>query len=223
MVRKIGAITVGQSPRVDVMPDLEPLLQGVEIIQRGALDGMTREDLQAIEPKNNEYVLVTRLRDGSSVRLAEKHILPRIQKHIDELCAQDVDGILMLCTGEFPKFSCLKPLLYPQVLLQHFMAGVIGDQVLGILSPDQSQILQSKKRWHENGVKDVLVAAASPYETVDQVIAKAVQLKADGAQLLVLDCIGYTQAMKDAIREKTGIPVILGRTVAARAAAELFA
>ena len=223
MVRKIGAITIGQSPRVDVMPDLEPLLTGVEIIQRGALDGMTREELQAIEPQGDAYVLVTRLRDGSSVRIAEKYILPRIQKHIDELCAQGVDGILMLCTGEFPAFSCRKPLLYPQVLLQHFMAGVMGEQVLGVLSPDQSQLVQSEKRWHANGVKEVLVRAASPYGPVDQVIEKAVQLKEDGAQLLVLDCIGYTQAMKDVIRERTGIPVILGRTVAARAAAELFA
>lgn len=223
MVRKIGAITVGQSPRVDVMPDLEPLLEGVEVLQRGALDGMDKEELKAIEPKEDEYILVTRLKDGSSVRIAEKDILQRIQKHIDELCAQGVDGILMLCTGEFPEFSCEKPMLYPQVLLQHFTAGVIGDKVLGVLSPDKSQIPQSKKRWHENGVKEVLVAAASPYEAVAKVIEKAVQLKEDGAQLLVLDCIGYTQAMKNAIRERTGLPVILGRTVAARAAAELFA
>jgi protein AroM len=223
MVRKVGAITVGQSPRIDVLPDMEPFLQGIEIVQRGALDGMSPKELKAIEPKKEDYILVTRLQDGSSVRIAEKHILPRIQKHMDELIAQGVDGILMLCTGEFPPFSCSKPLLYPQILLRHFVSAVIGDQVLGVLSPDASQIPQSRRRWHENGVEKVYVRAASPYQSFNEVIEEAVHLKEDGAKLLVLDCIGYTQKMKNEIRKRTLLPVVLPRTVAALTTAELFA
>lgn len=223
MVRKIGAITVGQSPRSDVIPDMIPFLENIELVQRGALDHMTKKEIAAIAPKMDEYILVTRLNDGSSVHIAEKHILPRIQKHIDDFVAEGIDGILMLCTGEFPGFSCEKPLLYPQVLLQHFVSGIIGRQTLGVLSPDKSQIPQSTERWKKNGVKKVIIGAATPYGLTKNVIEAAVQLKAEGAQLLVLDCIGYTQAMKREIQEATGIPVILPRTVAARTVAELFA
>lgn len=223
MARKIGAITVGQAPRVDVLPDMEPILQGIEVLQRGALDGMTKAELQAIVPAEGDYVLVTRLCDGSSVHIAEKHILPRIQNHITHLVEEEgVDGILMLCTGEFPRFECAVPLLYPQVLLQYFTMGVLGQRVLGVMTPAAEQIPQSTRRWHANGAENVLVNAASPYASFDLVVEKAAELKAAGAQLLVMDCIGYTQAMKEAIRSKTGLPVVLGRTVAAHAAAELF-
>ena len=48
---KVGAITIGQSPRADVVQELLPLMgEQVELIQAGALDGLTREDIQAFAP-----------------------------------------------------------------------------------------------------------------------------------------------------------------------------
>ena len=73
---KVGAITIGQSPRMDVVQELFPLMgEQVELIQAGALDGLTREDIQAFAPGPEDYTLISRLRDGSSVMFAERHIL----------------------------------------------------------------------------------------------------------------------------------------------------
>jgi hypothetical protein len=75
--RTVGAITIGQSPRTDMVPELlEVLGPGVELLEGGALDGMSGAEIAAIAPRDGDQVLVTRLRDGSSVRLAERHILP---------------------------------------------------------------------------------------------------------------------------------------------------
>ena len=64
---KVGAITIGQSPRTDVVQELFPLMgEQVELIQAGALDGLTREDIQAFAPGPEDYTLISRLRDGSS-------------------------------------------------------------------------------------------------------------------------------------------------------------
>ena len=42
-MKKIGAITIGQAPRTDVMEDLDDILRGdVELIQAGALDLLTQ-------------------------------------------------------------------------------------------------------------------------------------------------------------------------------------
>ena len=222
LMKKIGAITVGQSPRVDVTPDIEPLLRGITLVQRGALDGMTKEELKAIEPEEGDYVLVSRLKDGTSVKMAEKHILPRIQKIITELNEEGMEAILMLCTGQFPHFESKVPLFYPQVLLQYFAEAVIGEKTLGVLTPDESQFPQSIQRWKENGVKNVLVEAVSPYTEADKVPEAAKRLKDKGADMIVLDCIGYSEAMKQALHEAVDIPAILGRTVAARFIAELY-
>ena len=75
---KIGAITVGQSPRVDVTPDLWPIFgPNVELIEAGGLDGLSREEIETFVPEDGDYVLVSRLKDGSSVTFAERYVLHR--------------------------------------------------------------------------------------------------------------------------------------------------
>ena len=47
---KVGAITIGQSPRTDVTQDILPLLgDQVELLQAGGLDGLTREEIEAVD------------------------------------------------------------------------------------------------------------------------------------------------------------------------------
>ena len=82
METKIGAITVGQAPRVDVTADILPLLGGCHLLERGGLDGLTRQQIAAFAPEQGDYVLVSRLTDGSSVTFAEKYVLPRLQQEI---------------------------------------------------------------------------------------------------------------------------------------------
>ena len=44
---KIGAITVGQAPRVDVTADIMDILgHRTELLERGGLDGLSREEIE---------------------------------------------------------------------------------------------------------------------------------------------------------------------------------
>ena len=75
----IGTVTIGQAPRTDVGPEVAEIHgPDVEIREAGALDGMTTEEIAKLAPRKGDYVLVTRLADGSSVQVAEQHITPRI-------------------------------------------------------------------------------------------------------------------------------------------------
>ncbi len=67
---KIGAITVGQAPRTDVTADILPLLGDCQLLERGGLDGLSRQEIAAFAPEPGDYVLVSRLADGSSVTFA---------------------------------------------------------------------------------------------------------------------------------------------------------
>ena len=46
MNKKIGAITIGQSPRNDLIPEIESYFGGAEILQMGALDGLDKSEIQ---------------------------------------------------------------------------------------------------------------------------------------------------------------------------------
>ena len=65
MLRRVAFVTIGQSPRSDVLPDIIKETQTqFEVTERGALDGLTDEAIVNLAPQPGEERLVTRLRDG---------------------------------------------------------------------------------------------------------------------------------------------------------------
>jgi protein AroM len=220
--RKIGAITIGQSPRVDVVPEMTEVLgPSVEVVEGGALDGLSAAEVAALAPRDGDYVLVTRMRDGSSVKLAEHQILPRMQDQVDRLVGEGVEAVALLCTGEFPAFRSPRLMLEPQRLLHHFVAGVAGGRRLGVVVPIPEQIGQGTRRWE--GVTDaVRVEAGSPYADIAELERAVGALREWRPDLVVLDCMGFDGAMKARAAAIAGVPVILPRTVLARTLAELL-
>jgi len=101
----VGFLTIGQSPRTDVLSDIQEYLKGLEIVEAGALDGLTREYIETnLAPRAGETLLVTRMRDGSEVIIAEERILPLMQERVRWLEEQGVEVIAVLCSGSFPEF-----------------------------------------------------------------------------------------------------------------------
>jgi len=221
-VRKIGTITIGQSPRSDMIPEIQAILgSGVEIIEGGALDGLDRAEIERLAPRRGEHVLVTRLRDGSSVQLAEHHILPQMQEQIDRLTAQGAEAIALVCTGEFPPFRSPRLLIEPQKVLHHFVAGVVRGRRLGVVVPLPAQVEGTVKRWGSLG-SELRVEAGSPYGDIAELEGACRALRGWGAEMIVLDCMGFSGPMKQRAAELGGVPVVLPRTVLARTLAELI-
>lgn len=223
MKRRLGAITIGQSPRDDVIPEMVEILgENVVVLESGALDGLDYEQILEFEPKEDDYVLVSRLNDGRHVRFGEKHILPRLQDCVDKLEAEGADVILFICTGIFPDiFKSKKPILYPQRILHAVIPSLVNKGKLAVITPDKDQVEQSSKKWSETGV-DVIVVPASPYAEEDELASAILKLKNEDIDIIILDCIGYNQEMKKRVAEATGKPVILARTMVARVIAEIM-
>ncbi|USG66240.1 AroM family protein [Brevibacillus ruminantium] len=219
-MKKLGTITIGQSPRVDVTPEMLPYLGDVTVVEKGALDGMGPDELAAIAPKPGENVLVSRLRDGSQVTMSKQAVLDLMQMRIDELEQEGVEAILLLCTGHFPPFRCQTLLLEPDRILNHAVRGLLSTGRLGVINPVPEQRGASLEKWERDGL-EVFIAAGSPYLPGDQIEQAARSLKQHDVDLIVLDCIGYTEAMKQTVQAVTGKPVILSRTMVARVLGEL--
>jgi len=46
MKQRVGMITVGQSPRDDIIPSMSPVLgSNIEVIEKGALDRLSGEEI----------------------------------------------------------------------------------------------------------------------------------------------------------------------------------
>ena len=220
--RILGTVTIGQSPRHDLIPEMIPFLgDDVHVIEAGALDGMTLDEVRKLSPEPGDYVLITRMRDGTQVKIAEKHILPRMQEKINELEGKGAQIIALVCTGEFPEFRSSKLLVRPEKVLFNTVSAVGKGMRLGVFIPDKDQMEHAKLRWSRTA-SSVQVQAASPYGSMAGIVEAAEALKKADVQMGILDCIGYTIADKNMVKEILGVPVILARSIVARTLAELL-
>jgi protein AroM len=220
MAQRLGAVTVGQSPRTDIIPELRTILgDAVEIVEAGALDDLSAQEIRYLAPDEGEQVLVTRLRDGTAARIAHHHVVPLLRRRLDEL-AERVEAVLLLCTGTFEPFPYPRPILYPERFMLA-MAQAVAPWHLGVITPDPAQLDEQQTRWSRAAGR-VTSMPASPYTAAETLPALGTRLADRGADLIVLDSLGYGLAMKEAVHRASGRPVLLPRTVLARAAAELL-
>lgn len=218
--RTVGLVTIGQAPRVDMVPEMALWLGPARTLERGALDGMTPDEISDLRPTPGDYALITRLEDGSSATIAERHILPRVQAAITDLEAEGAEAIVLLCTGEFPPFEHERPLLPAEQLIIGGVRAIANGARLGVICPLPQQKVPTRDKWTAVAA-DPIVESGSPYDgDVDGLRRAAGRVAQAGVDYLVLDCMGYTQGMKELVREETGVPVILARSVVARLAAE---
>ncbi len=227
MPRTVGLVTIGQSPRTDLVEEYARALPGTTIIQAGALDGLSEADALGLAPGPGDEVLVSRLRTGREVRLSRQRLEPRLQSCLDHL-TRDADLTVLLCTGEFPALRPRGTMLMPKHVLHHVVAavtdglrGTVGRAIdLGVLIPDAAQRASAESRWGDLG--RVLAVAASPYRGVGGLEAAGRTLRDAGVGIVVMDCIGYTRPMREAIARITETPTILANAAVAMIAREIL-
>jgi protein AroM len=222
MKARLGMITIGQAPRVDVVPEMAEILgPGVEIVERGALDGLGRSEIAGLAPGPGDEVLVTRLTDGGSVFVAKRHVTPRVQRRIEELEGEGVAMTLLLCTGTFEGLRAARPLVEPDKILVGVIRGVRFAGRLGVLTPSERHLAQTERRWRSYGF-DPVVLAMSPYEHASSTEPLADRFRAAGAGLLLLDCIGFRRQAREELQARLEVPVIVANLMVARVVAEML-
>lgn len=218
MMKKIGVVTIGQSPRVDMTPEMLPHMGEVELVEAGALDDLSQEEIDNLYPEDGELTYISRLRSGKSAKLSKKRLQPYLQQKVLEV-EKEVSATIVLCTGNFPKMDHNKPLIFPDKILTKVTEAVRGeDGKVGLIVPLPEQKDTLLDKWGET---PLVVEAVSPYEENPDFSEAVKQLKNAGATVFALDCMGYTEAHKQAVKEQSELPVVLARSIVARVAAEL--
>jgi len=220
----LGCVTIGQSPRVDVVPDLAAVLgDGIAIVEAGALDGLTLAAVSALAPRPGNIALASRMADGTAIALGKENILDLVQGAITRVAELGATGILLLCTGKFPAFRSRIPIYTPDCLLHGAVDALVpSGKRLGVLCPLPIQVAYAPTKWMREG-REVVAVSASPYYAEDRFIAEARALLGYAPDIVLMDCMGYRRTHKKAVAELfAGTPVILANTAAARLLAEVL-
>lgn len=219
-MKKIGMLTIGQSPRDDLIPALMEILgQDVEIIEAGALDDLTIEDINKIVLKPEDYILVSRMRSGKEIKITKKFVVPRMQKQLDKIEAQGARITVVMCTGKFPQFQSKGLVVTPSEILRGVIEGSLKAGKLAVVYPTSEQEAYAERDFAQPGIS-LYADSVSPYEP-DDVEGLLERLKKEDPDLIFLNCFGFPLDLKHQVIKATCKPSIHSSSVIARVLKEL--
>jgi protein AroM len=102
--KRAAFLNIGESPRPDILDEMRPWWDGssLDIEEHGALDGLSREEIARVAPRESDERLVSRLHDGTEVLLEAEWVHQRVEQMVRELDGGGIDVFVLLCTGRFP-------------------------------------------------------------------------------------------------------------------------
>ncbi len=219
-MKKIGMLTIGQTPRDDLIPGLLEILgPGYEIIEAGALDDHTLEDVLKIDLNPDHYILVSRMRDGTEVKITKKYVVPHLQEQLDKLEAQGVRTTVVMCTGKFPPFKTMGLVVTPSEVLKGVLEGSLKAGKIAVVYPTEEQMVNAEKDFGRENIS-VYADTVSPYEA-DDVKGLLERLIKEDPDLIFLNCFGFPFSIKKQVQEATGKPTIHSSALIARVVKEL--
>jgi protein AroM len=221
--QRMGVVVIGQSPRPSVAGEIAAVLSpGMTIDLRGALDGMTRAEIDAIPPIDGYDTLFTLLPNGDSVIISKKAVEARAALQIEKFASEGVKVTMLACTGKFPNLAPEGLVILPSAVLHKLVEAVLPKGRLGVFSPLAAQTELIGRKWQRDAV-DVVGVTMQPGSDEAAVDAAAQKMAALKPDLVVMDCMGYTNANKARLRQAYDGPVILAIAAAARVVEELTA
>ena len=218
---KAGFITIGQSPRPYIMKNIRDILETTfDIIEDGALDGYDYDEILKVFPLNYDNdIVVTELSDNREILININYLRPLIQNSIERLEKKGAELVVLMCTAEMGFFRSNVFFVESSAIVKNIAEALGKGKRVGIFIPDAKQMTQMIKKW--SSMETAEIHALSPYLNADETEKIIEKYNSKKWDMVVLDCMGYTEEIKNIISEKLSTKVLLSRSATARVVAEL--
>ena len=216
---RLAFVTIGQSPRDDIVPEMLADIGGdVEAHQFGALDELPENEIRALVPGPGETSFATRLRDGREITISKERFEIRLEKLLERVDQQGFDAVVLLCTGTHVKPLGRTLMIESQRVVDSMVEALAASsQRLGVILPLERQVEEFPKRHVFSRTAKLI--AASPYAG-DNIAEKAAALAE--CDLVIMHCMGYSEAMRAAARQAISAPVLLSRRIVSGAVRQII-
>jgi protein AroM len=203
---RVGMLTIGQAPRPDLVAPFRRLRPDVELVEAGALDGLTATTLP--HAPVGEHPLTTRLRDGPLVTLDEATLVPLVRTALARLEATGVDATLLLCAGPFDAVRGERPFVRPFDVAARLLRAA-GVRRLGVVVPVEQQRRPAERTFAAAGFQ-AAVWVASLAAAVDRLPEWLADEAAAGGPIghVVLDYVGHDPDEVAELQRRVAVPVV---------------
>ncbi len=220
----MAILTIGVVPVAEMLPLLTEHIREDQITHISLLGKMAREEvMQEYAVESGEETLLTLLSDNQIAQVSRQKVERDLRSAIAMLDKQNYDLILLMSTHPFRGFAANNAiLLEPQRIIPPLVASIVDGHQVGVIVPVEEILPLQQEKWQvlEN---TPLYAISNPVSgSKDDLLAAARELIAQGADVLMLDCLCYHQQHRDVLQKALDIPVLLSNVLVSRLAAELL-
>ncbi|MCS4270781.1 MULTISPECIES: AroM family protein [Raoultella] len=224
MSTTMAILTVGVVPVAEVLPLLTEHIREEQITHISLLGKMTREEVMedyAVDPDDDR--LLTLLNDNRMAEVSRWKIERDLKHLIALLDRQEYDVILLLSSDMLSGFTARNAiLLEPQRIIPPLVASIVDGHQVGVIVPVEDVLPLQQQKWLSLNSAPYY-ALANPVSGSDSdLLAAGRALLEQGADVLVLDCLGYHQHHRDVLQKALDVPVLLSNVLVSRLAAELL-
>lgn len=215
----LGIVTIGQSPRPDLVRAFAEHAPSADVRVLGALDGLSSDEIDALAARHTDYPLLVRLADGGTRSVGLNELHPLVERRAAEFAAMGARVVVVACAGGFPDVCCDTPVVLPGKVVPAVTGAVARTRRIGVVTPIRGQAAAAERKWREDGFNP-LVTWASPY-LHGEIDAASSLMREPSLELVVLDCMGHDDAYRSEFAARCGKPVLLAQSLVARIAGEL--
>jgi DNA-binding NarL/FixJ family response regulator len=211
---KVAFVSVGQTPRFDLVPDLLAQLDlPIAATEFGCLDGLSDEEITALAPHPSEQAIVSRLADGSDIVLSKPSMAERMAQIVSRFAPSDFDLVVILTTGLFRDFESRCPTVNAQRAIESGILSLASQgTAVGLIQPLAQQV--DEIALPALSAYRVLKSHASPGDK--GALARALVDLAE-SEIIVLNSVSFTDADRMMVTRASGKPVVLARRLVAGA------
>ncbi|SFA72766.1 regulatory protein, luxR family [Rhizobium sp. NFR07] len=207
---RVMFLSVGQSPRADIIDEmLASLDMPIDALEIGALDGLSKTEIEEFKVRPGEPSIVTRLADGSDIVISKPRITERMSRIAADFQPNEFDLIVILSTGLFRDFESTCPTVNAQRAMESMVISLAAHgSAVGLIQPLAQQ------------VDELDIPALAPYKITasyaadgdKRLLASALVDLAD-CEIIVLNSVSFTEADRQMVAKASGKPVVLARRI----------
>ncbi|EIN7127193.1 AroM family protein [Salmonella enterica subsp. enterica serovar Anatum] len=224
MSASLAILTIGVVPMSEVLPLLTEYIDEQHITHHSLLGKMSREDVMAdyaVEPGDDP--LLTLLNDNQIAHVSRQKVERDLQSVVEVLDNQGYDVIILLSTAAIKSMAARNSiLLEPLRIIPPLVASIVDGHQVGVIVPVAELLAAQEKKWQVLQMPPVYSLANPVHGSEQQLIDAGQALLDQGADVIMLDCLGFHQRHRDILQQALDVPVLLSNVLIARLASELL-
>ncbi|ECF4313962.1 AroM family protein [Salmonella enterica subsp. enterica] len=224
MSASLAILTIGVVPMSEVLPLLTEYIDEQHITHHSLLGKMSREDVMAdyaVEPGDDP--LLTLLNDNQIAHVSRQKVERDLQSVVEVLDNKGYDVIILMSTAAIKSMAARNSiLLEPLRIIPPLVASIVDGHQVGVIVPVAELLAAQEKKWQVLQMPPVYSLANPVHGSEQQLIDAGQALLDQGADVIMLDCLGFHQRHRDILQQALDVPVLLSNVLIARLASELL-